>query len=101
MNVSTTLPRHVGIEYYRIKNGYRIYLVNFKHPEASTPAMLEITAPELTGSYQLAIESPFMPQSAITLDAIDNKLTIQLPAIKLMGIITISNHYHPITLKNC
>jgi len=40
--IETSLPRHVGIECFRAPEGYRLYLVNFAHPEIVCPGHLAV-----------------------------------------------------------
>ena len=89
--IKTDLPRHVGLECYQIKSGWRICLVNYANPELVAPAALAINLRSQPCN-NVTIDWR-RPNETKSLDASINSekvLSLDLPKFNLMATITIT-----------
>ncbi|MDD5704755.1 MAG: hypothetical protein PHR35_02440 [Kiritimatiellae bacterium] len=87
----TDLPRRVGVETYRVRNGYRLYFVNFGNPDPVAASRLSVRWDAPSGRNVKAVWHVMggddQKLKVIEDDARTGQLT--LPAFDLLGVLSL------------
>jgi len=88
--IRTDLPRTVGLECYQIEKGYRLCLVNYRHPEPVGRTSIQIKAPTIKSpALNIIWHTPEGQQSLEAQFGSDGEISISLPGFVLLATISI------------
>jgi hypothetical protein len=83
----TDLPRYVGIEYYRIREGYRIHLVNYRHPKPVPASTMTLRVPESVHAVEW--QTPTGDKTLTAVRKPDGAITLAAPSFDLLATMSI------------
>ncbi len=85
--VETELPRHVGVEYYRIPGGYRIQMINYRHPAPAPAAAMTLRLPETVQTVEW--QTPEGDKTLAVARKPEGAVALSIPSFDLLATMTL------------
>ncbi len=86
--VRTNAPRHVGMEFFRIENGFRVFLINYS-PNVTKPFKLAIRTGSARRTGKVFWESPELSTEILWHEE-EGAIVMEMPQLNMLGILTLN-----------